>query len=308
MKRVGLLGPSDREELDLLAMRLEERGAQGIVLDPRGGARVRVTADAARACGHDLGGLCAVYVADLGLPAASVRTPDGRLDAEASAAAAASSRRHLSAWNTLLERLGSRIPVVNPPATHELHGLKPWEMATYRRAGIPVPATLASGDPEALLALEPTRARIRKGLVGGYGYTEPFEVPPDLARARALVADGPLLVQERVEGDNVRAFVVGDELVGAAEIVPTAGGVDSRRGDVRVRAVALDDQGRASAIGAARCFGLRFCAVDLMRDARAGRYAVLECNSAPFFAAFERTSGIDVSSPLADHLLGRSRT
>jgi hypothetical protein len=50
---------------------------------------------------------------------------------------------------------------------------------------------------------------------------------------------------------------------------------------------------------------MTFSAVDFMREARSGRYLMLEANSAPFFVTFEARAGLDISGRLADYLLGR---
>lgn len=308
MIQVGVIGPPEREEFERLAIRLEERTAEAVPLDPRKGPALRCGAGIAEACGVDLTRLRGIYVADLGLPSSIVTDASGAIDLAASAVARDASRRQLSAWNALLERLSSHATVVNPPPTHDLHGLKPWEMEVSRQNGWPVPLTLATSDPSALLELDREHARswIQKGMVGGYGYTVAFRPPATEDEARAHVAARPVMVQERIEGDNVRAYVVGSAVVGAARIVPDdAGEIDSRRGTGRLERIHLDEGARRLAVDAAAHWGLAFCAVDLMRDEALGRDVLLECNSAPFFVEFERRTGIDVSSPLADLLLGR---
>jgi glutathione synthase/RimK-type ligase-like ATP-grasp enzyme len=250
-----------------------------------------------------------VYVADLGLPSPVVRRLDGSLDAEASARALATSRRRLVTWNALLERLATRGRVINPPHTHELHGLKPFEVESYRLAGLPVPWTRATSDPAALSS-PPSGGPlwVSKGLVGGHGYTEAF-VPPSPDEARRLVSEnGAVLVQERIEGDCVRAYVLEGRIIGAARIFSREGSeTDSRRGETRVDRCELPAEAAEVAVKAAERFGLVFAAVDLMRDEVGRRYVLLEANSSPFFLAFERTTGFGISSHLADALMGRRR-
>jgi len=143
-------------------------------------------------------------------------------------------------------------------------------------------------------------------MVGGYGYTEAFAPPRDLRGGDEALADGPVMVQERIMGENVRAFVLDGEVIGAAEVVSRAGTeTDSRRGDLRVRRVKLPDDAIRAAIDAVAIWGMPFAAVDFMVDARTRRFFVLECNSAPFFVNFERMTGVPVSSRLADYLIGR---
>jgi ribosomal protein S6--L-glutamate ligase len=226
-------------------------------------------------------------------------------------AALRASRRHLTAWNALLDRLSARIKIVNPPRTHDLHALKPWEVAVYRGSGLPAPLTVATSDPAVLTDLpgQPRWGWISKGMVGGYGYTETFDPPRDRNDARGRLGSGPLMVQERVEGDNVRAFVLDGRVIGAAEVACQEGeATDSRRGTTRLRRVQLPPEAERTAVEAGKQWGMAFCAVDFMRDAATGSHLLLECNSAPFFVNFEKRSGCDVTSPLAAYLLARNPT
>jgi glutathione synthase/RimK-type ligase-like ATP-grasp enzyme len=306
MPRIGLLGPADRAELVRLAIRLEERGAEPVFLDSRHDPAVAMTPRTVAACGEDLSDLRGCYVVDLGIRKPFVPRPDGLPDEAPSRAALDASRRHLALWNAVLERLARQGPVVNPVRSHDLHSLKPWEMAVYARQGLPAPATLATSDPAALREppLAAAGAWVRKGLVGGYGYTEVFTPPADDDAAAELLGEGPLLVQERVEGDNLRAYVLDGEVLGAAVVMPArAEDTDSRRETARVRRVELPSEAAAAAIAAARRWGMVFAAVDFMVEARSGRHLILECNSAPFFVNFEKQTGVAVADALAGYLV-----
>jgi glutathione synthase/RimK-type ligase-like ATP-grasp enzyme len=302
--RVGLIGSPERKELQRLAIRLDERGAEGVVFDPRGEPRIEMTPTSERLDGVDLARISAFYVADLALPGVRTNT-DGSVDEDSLRV----SQRRLVAWNTLFARLGKRCRIVNPPSTWELHGLKPFENSVHHRLGLRAPWTLATSDPSALLELRrDADAWITKGLVGGYTYTTPYAPPVELEQARAQLAEAPRMVQERVSGENLRVYVVDGRALGAAEIVPgSPEEVDSRRNTLRVRRVPLPDAARRAALAASSHFGFAFSAVDFLRDTRTGEWVLLECNSAPFFVEYEGTSGIDVSSPLADLLTSRSR-
>ncbi len=307
--QVGLIGAPERAELQRLAIRLEERGAEAVHLDPRGEPRIELGPGREEACGVQLSKLRAVYVADLALAGPERGASEGEGDAGSSARCLRASQMRLLLWNTLLERLALRCRVVNPPTTHALHGLKPYEMAVYRGLGLAAPRTVATNSPSALLELPGDVASwITKGMVGGYGYTEPFAPPSTSEEAEACLARGPLMVQERIEGENVRAFVVDGAFLGAAEVISAdADEVDSRRQTLRLRKVDLPEEARRAAVTATTHWGLSFSAVDLMREAVRGRYQLLECNSAPFFVEFERSTGIDIASALADCLTERRR-
>jgi ribosomal protein S6--L-glutamate ligase len=171
--------------------------------------------------------------------------------------------------------------------------------------GVTVPLTISTSDPAAVRSLPaPGRGWIVKGMSGGYSHTEAVDGPVGDETARRLADLGCVMLQERIEGDNVRAFVIGGRVIGAAEIIPTAGSeIDSRRGDTRMRALELPVAVQEFAVATARRWGMAFAAVDFMREAGTERFVVLECNSAPFFVTFESRTGLDVSGPLANHLL-----
>ena len=306
MIRIGLIGPPEREELIRLSIRIEERSAGAVVLDSSIDPVIRITPGGEIACGEDITDVTAFHVIDLGLRSPMIRADDGTIDVERSSAALTASRRHLASWNSLLERLALRCPVVNPAHTHDLHSLKPWEMSSYARIGLPVAATLATSDAHALMRLHGASPGewIRKGMAGGYGYTERFVPPDSLEGAHEALRLGPLMIQERIIGENLRAFVLDGAVIAAAEIVSRKGAeTDTRRGDIRVRRVELPDEAARTAVAAAGRWGMIFAAVDFMLDARTGRYIILECNSAPFFVNFERMTGIPVSSRLAEYLV-----
>jgi len=311
MTKIALIGPEDREEIQRLALRLEERSAESVIVDTRKPAAIRIDASGEEVCGVSLEGVTGVYVADLGLPRPRVAREDGTVDVEASREALAHSQATWASWRHLLERLSGRAAVVNPPASYDVHGLKPFEIASYSGQGWRAPATLSTDAPEALLDLGEAGAphgRVRKDLVGGYSFTERLTPPTSLDEASAALAGSALMVQERIEGDAVRAFVIGGRMLVAAEILTQGyGEIDSRRGTARVRRIELPGELCELSKSVAAHWNMSFAGVDWMRAAGGREWVLLECNSAPFFVEFERRTGADIGSALADLLLRRAR-
>lgn len=310
MTRIALIGPSDREEVQRLALRLEERAAELVFVDTRQPAAIEVGRDGESACGVSFEGVSGVYVADLGLPRPRMADAEGRIDVEGSREALAHSQATWASWRLLLERLARRAAVVNPPASYDVHGLKPFEIAEYLGRGWRAPDTLATDDAQALLELDEHGAphgRVRKDLVGGYGYTERLTPPASLDEARDQLGAAALMAQERVEGDAVRAFVLAGRVLVAAQILPQGyGEIDSRRGSARVRRIELAGELCEISKAVAAHWSMSFAGVDWMCGAD-GEWVLLECNSAPFFVEFERRTGADIGGALADHLLRRAR-
>jgi glutathione synthase/RimK-type ligase-like ATP-grasp enzyme len=309
LKTVALIGPAERPEIERLAIRLEERGGRAVVVDPARDDRIEIDGARLRAGGEDLSSVQAVSIIDLRLPPAMGPRDEAVFDPEAAALALRRSRRQLAAWNALFARLArlGRL-VVNPPAAQELHALKPHEVAAYRRHGLDVPRTLATTDPAALAGLAGCGSLVVKPLAGGLAHTERFDPPASREEAGGRLAAGPVQAQELIEGDNIRVFVVAGEVIGAAEFIPLDGAeIDSRRGASRMSRVELPEAVAESAVTAARIAGMTFTGVDFMREEGTGRWALLECNSSPYFVGFEAATGIEVSGYLANHLLGIRR-
>lgn len=307
MKTVGLVGPADRPELQRLAIRLEERGGAPLFIDPSRDSTIEVAADRLRAAGEDLSSIVGLYIADLGL---REETPAPTQDAVTAAQAVQRSMRRLAAWNALFVRLARKgVLVVNPPDAQSLHALKPWEVACYHADGIPVPQTMGTSDPPALAGFRSSGyGLVIKSMAGGYSHTERFELPSSPDDARRVLAQGPVLVQQLIEGDNIRAFVVAGEMIGAASFITLDGTeIDSRRGKARINRVEIPEEASRIAVAVAARWKMSFAAVDFMREEGSGRFMMLECNSAPFFVGFEASSGVEVSGSLANHLLGIRR-
>ena len=305
--RIGLLGPPEREEIERLRIRLEERGVEAVVLNSTTDPRIVIDGTKVEVHGVEISSLRALMVIDLGL---SLGSSGSGTAASSRGQRLAVSRRRLACWNAALEAIGDRVRVVNPPAPQELHSLKPWESFVEGREGLPAPWTLATNDPRQLTSLPAMPdGWITKSLIGGLSHTETLDPPKEDGAARRLLGSGPMMIQQRIVGENVRAFVVGGSVIGAAEItIRKPGEIDSRRGASRLRRVRLPEGTRAQIARTAYRWGMGFAAVDLMRNPRNGKYWILECNSAPFFVVFERSTGIDVSSRLADYLVGQRRT
>ncbi len=119
------------------------------------------------------------------------------------------------------------------------------------------------------------------------------------------VRDGnPVIVEEFIkEADrkDLRAFVVGDQIVAAMERV-------AKDGDVRANAaiggvgqhVELSSDEKELAIRAAKVFDLEIAGIDILRSNRGP--LVIEVNANPGFEELERATGIDVAGAIIRYL------
>lgn len=103
-------------------------------------------------------------------------------------------------------------------------------------------------------------------------------------------------------GRDVRALVVGDEVVGAMRR-------KARRGEFRSNlhrggegtAVRLDPRYEQAAVDAARLIGLTVCGVDMLEGRDGPR--VMELNSSPGFEGLERATKKDIAGAIVAHAL-----
>lgn len=200
-----------------------------------------------------------------------------------------------------LQRRGVRI--VNDLDANAQHSFKPYQLELLRSRKVPVPRWLASNDPKAVRGfVRRVGEAVYKPLSGGA--TVHLVQEDDLSDDRlSALSLAPVLFQEYVEGESIRAFVVGRHIVASAEIHSPE--VDYRLEEHDVTPVRLRSDEQSMVIAAARACGMAFAAVDLIRTRE--KTWILECNPSPMFYVFERKTGSDVAGPLARFLMKRPR-
>jgi ribosomal protein S6--L-glutamate ligase len=132
---------------------------------------------------------------------------------------------------------------------------------------------------------------------------------PDNKVAEAVIetlqsARQNVLIQSFVKesrGRDVRAFVVGDRVVGAMRRVAQG---DEFRSNVHrggsVEAVELDDEYARVAVKAAQIMGLRIAGVDML-EGKDGPL-VMEVNSSPGLEGIETATGLDIAGAVVDYV------
>lgn len=117
-----------------------------------------------------------------------------------------------------------------------------------------------------------------------------------------------ILVQEFIHeagGADIRALVVGDQLVAAMRRVSRPGEfrANLHRG-AKGEAVRLTEEERHVALQAAKTLGLGVAGVDVIRSARGP--LVLEVNSSPGLKGIEAASGVDIAAAIVDYAAARA--
>ena len=116
--------------------------------------------------------------------------------------------------------------------------------------------------------------------------------------------DANILVQEFIKeagGSDIRAFVVGNQVVAAMERTAAPGDFRSNvhRGG-SARRIRLTPEERATAKRAAKILGLTIAGVDLMRSNHGT--VVLEVNSSPGPEGIEAATGVDVAGKVIEYI------
>ncbi len=194
---------------------------------------------------------------------------------------------------------------VNDPGSEEVARRKLVQLEAARHVGLTVPRTLVTNDQARAEAFA-------RGLRGGAivkclgstaegGFTRRLIPGDDWLGAR--LRTGPAIVQERVDGLDLRVTIVGREVF-AMSLDARAGGdpddvrVDWERVSATALPVALPNDLRRRLLALQRTLGLRYGAIDLRRR-RGGGYAFLEVNPGGQWMHAEAATGHPIGAALA---------
>lgn len=227
-------------------------------------------------------------------------------------------------WNAALARVGNWRPesvlavlesvvacgvaTPNPPEAIRL-GRDHWATSiALAAAGLPIPASVAGADPEALAAhavshLElPVVVKQRRSRMGiGVIHCATRDHLEAVLDSMWRVGD-EVMVQRWLPGgaSTLRLLVVGETVVAAARFRAGEGDWRSnaaRGGSAEGHRATAEEKGLA--LQAARALGLGHCGVDLVIGDDGP--VVLEVNPTPGFLRLEEATGIDVARALIEH-------
>ncbi|WP_226023083.1 ATP-grasp domain-containing protein [Halomicrobium salinisoli] len=301
---VALLGAPDDPQIAAVRAALNDRSVESVVWDadrwPGDAPLTFEAADGASATVGDdvsLTDLNAVYLRRMAL---DPRGPEfeGELE-ERPYSLMNQLREYRGLLGSILRHLSDAgVRVVNPPEASRLHSLKPYQIAVFEDAGVPVPETLATNDPSAVRAfLDRVGDVVYKPVAGG-GHARRL-TPEDCTDERlSRLSNAPVQFQERLDGTNYRLYVVGGEVAATGRIESDE--LDYRLGEHEVVSGSLSDAVERAAVRAASLLDLPFAGVDVVLTDDG--FGVLEANPSPMFAAFDERAGTDVAGYLAAHL------
>jgi RimK family alpha-L-glutamate ligase len=205
----------------------------------------------------------------------------------------------------------SGVRVMNSPRAIERSVDKFYASALLERDGLATPETVVCERSEdAIAAFREMRDVIVKPLFGSMGLGMVRVADEEVAWRvfRALDAiRGVYYVQRTIDhgGRDIRAFVIGDRVIGAIERRAGKAGPAWRtnysRGG-RATAVTLSPPHVDIALRCARAIGADYAGVDLL-PATDGTVYALEVNGIPGWQGVQKATGVDVAGAIVDHLL-----
>ena len=213
---------------------------------------------------------------------------------------------HAQGFHEALFRWAEVAParVVNRADPQGSNGSKPYQAQLIAAAGFLPPPTLITNDPAAVLAFRAEHGRIiYKSISAVRSIVKTLE-DCDLDRLDRI-AWCPVQFQAALEGVNIRAHVIGEQVL-ATQIESSHTDYRYARqngGYAELSAIDLPAEVAARCVALTRDLGLSFSGIDLFRTP-ADDYYCFEVNPQPAFSYFEANTGQPIAETLARFLVG----
>ncbi|MCA9841528.1 MAG: hypothetical protein KC475_05360 [Cyanobacteria bacterium HKST-UBA03] len=210
-----------------------------------------------------------------------------------------------SAFGSLLR--GMDVVWVDHPDAYHQHMFKSYQYQLMMQAGLPVPDTVITNDPDTVIAFwqkHQGRVVYKPCWFGAFTsrLTEADLTPERLAN----LGEAPVNFQELIDGTDVWIYAVGRQLF-AAEVCSNH--LDSREPDeaLEYRPIELPEPVKHQCFELMDLLNLRFAAIDTRRRDSDGTYFFFEGNPSPVFEYFEGQTGYPVCQTLAQYLIDHDR-
>jgi len=182
-----------------------------------------------------------------------------------------------------------------------------------QRNNVPMPETYVATTAEAAKSLIkkmncPLIIKMPSGTHGkGVMVADSHESAASMIDALAMLKQ-PFILQEFIDtgGTDIRAFVVGDKVVGAMKRTAVKG---ETRSNIHAggagKGVILDRKTQKTAIEAAKAMGVEICGVDILESMRGPM--VLEINLSPGLQGITKATKIDIADKIAKYLSEKAK-
>jgi glutathione synthase/RimK-type ligase-like ATP-grasp enzyme len=194
--------------------------------------------------------------------------------------------------------LPAAVPVVNRPAAGRSNNSKPYQGVLLAAAGLSVPDTLVTSDPDAAREfLTRHRRVVYKSISGVRSVVSAVDHAEELDR----IGHGPVQLQEWIDGLDVRVHVVGREWFATA----VESDVTDYRfgGEVVMAQLEIPEQLGKLLVQVTAGMGLLVAGVDLRRTPDGG-WRCFEINPSPGFTFYEDRTGQPIAAAIARLLRG----
>ncbi len=183
----------------------------------------------------------------------------------------------------------------------------------FQVAKVPMPRTWVVSTSEAAKKIlkkapYPVVMKVPSGTHGkGVMLADSYESASSMVDALALLRQ-PFLIQEYVEtgGTDIRAFVIGEEVVAAMKRVAAP---DEKRANLHAggegKKAELDERTKHVAVQAAKAVGAEICGVDVLQGPRGP--VVIEVNLSPGIQGISKATGINVGTQIAKYLFEKTK-
>ena len=212
----------------------------------------------------------------------------------------------------VLEALAQSMPVMNSPESITYTRDKWRSLLRLVRHGVPVPSTMITENPfSAKRFLEEHEKAVFKPLMGSLGLGSTLINDPEIAFhvTRSLInINIPSYLQSYIEkpGYDIRAFVVGDQVIGAMKRKSTYWKTNIAQGAIGEN---LDINNYPEieelSIKSTKILKLDYAGVDIIYDKNAEKYYVIEVNAFPQWRGLKQATGVDPSIHIIKHLIDK---
>lgn len=298
-----MLGTPDDEHITLLAEKLSQRGEETLVFDTRRFPHeVRIAFNEE----EPLKGYYQDLAAGRKIPVSEIRALYWKLFMGLVPRGVTDSFLHEVAGRELKSAIGSflrSLPClsVNSIASVEHHQYKGHQLQLLKKAGLRVPRTLITNDPDALREFyEQEGRKVIFKPVGGGAHTALLTEEDFKSERLEELGNAPVQFQEYIPGLDIRVYTFEDAFF-AAEI--HSGTLDFRDNPrAGLVPITLPDPVLDQCRILLKTLGLVFSGIDIRRTPE-GEYVFFEGNPCPMFKVFEERTGLPVSGRLVDLLM-----
>lgn len=307
--RIGIFGSASDPQCKHLTNILQKKGAQVVLVESQGLNRGQTIAVENRSlfyqgqCLDDVGSWYLRYMMTP-FPALFEQSDDYYLFSDWFLDYTHKRERYGMQLTWMLINAFKRVPVVNPPEHGICMQLKPVQLEAARDAGMDVPESLLTNDPQRVIAFKECVKDVvyKPSLSGGYCH----RLDEHAMSRLDLLTKAPVLFQECIHGRSIRVTVVGADIVSSvyipSETLDYRADPSYQQYQSTFQPFALPEDLKQKILVLLKSLALPFAGIDfLLTDD--GTYYFLEANSSPIFLGIEQQTGHPITEKMADLLL-----